>query len=53
MKAKDIKKVRITNSFIDLDSYMAVVRYGAELEIADDFMDRVRAGRKLIDKFLS
>jgi len=53
MKAKEIKEVTLTREFIDLDQYMAVVRYGAALSIGEDFMDDVECGRALIDRFLA
>ena len=53
MKAQEIQEVRLTDQFISLDEYMAVVRYGAVLSIDDSFMDDVRRGRALIDRFLA
>ena len=35
-----------------LEEFMAVVRYDARLEFSDGFQERVRASRRLIDKFL-
>ena len=53
MKAQEIEKVTITDKFITLDEYMAVARYGAVVEADDSFMDDVRRGRALIDRFLA
>lgn len=53
MKAKEIEEVVLTRDFITLDEYMAVVRYGAVISADDSFMNDVRRGRALIDRFLS
>lgn len=52
MKAQEIKTVTLTDQFITLDEYMAIVKYGARIEAYDSFMDDVRRGRALIDRFL-
>lgn len=38
MRAQEIESVRLTDEFITLDEYMAVVRYGAIIEADDSFM---------------
>ena len=53
MKAQEIEVVTLTDKFITLDEYMAVVRYGAVVEADDSFMEDVRRGRALIDRFLA
>ena len=53
MRAQEIEKVTITDKIITLDEYMAVARYGAVVEADDSFMDDVRRGRALIDRFLA
>ena len=52
MKAQEIQKVVLTDKWITLDEFMAVVRYGAIIEADDSFMADVRKGRALIDRFL-
>ena len=53
MKAQEIQEVTLTDKWITLDEFMAVVRYGAVIKAGDPFMDDVRQGRALIDRFLS
>ena len=53
MKAQEINVVTLTDQFINLDEYMAVVKYGAVIEADDSFMEDVRRGRALIDRFLA
>ena len=53
MKSQEIEVVKLTDKFITLDEYMAVVRYGAVVEADDSFMEDVRRGRALIDRFLA
>ena len=53
MKAQDIQEVRLTDKWITLDEFMAVARYGAVISADDSFMDDVRKGRALIDRFLA
>ena len=52
MKAQEIEVVKLTDQFITLDEYMAVVRYGAVVEADESFLKDVRRGRELIDRFL-
>lgn len=52
MKAQEIKVVTLTDKFITLDEYMAIVKYVARIEADDSFMNDVRRGRALIDRFL-
>ena len=53
MKAQEIQEVVLTDKWITLDEFIAVVRYGAVVSADDSFMDDVRRGRALIDRFLA
>lgn len=49
---KTIKKVVITRDYFNLDEFMAVVRYGAKVELGKDVITAVNEGRRRIEKYL-
>ena len=44
--------VVLDDCFIDLDQFMAVVRFGAELTYSPAFCERVQKNRRLVERFL-
>ena len=44
--------VVLDDCMIELEQFMAVVRFGAELEFAPGFCERVRKNRRLVERFL-
>lgn len=52
MKTREIKTVTLSERGITLDEFMAVIRFGAKLELSEEFRGPVRKGRALIDRFL-
>ena len=44
--------VVLDDCLIDLDQFMAVVRFGAELTYSPTFCERVQKNRRLVERFL-
>ena len=42
--------VTLTGSALTLDELLSVAREGAEVQLADDVADRVRAGREIVER---
>lgn len=50
-KAENIKKV-ILGSKLNLEEFVAVVRYNAKVEFSDEYKKRVKKSRKLVEKWI-
>jgi histidine ammonia-lyase len=51
LRAKDIKKVVLGNK-IGIEEFVAVVRYGAKVEFSDEYCQRVKKSRKLLEQWI-
>ena len=51
-KAREIKKVVLDDCMPTLDEFIAVAKYGAELDFSEALHKNVRANRMLLEKFL-
>lgn len=51
-KAREIKKVVLDDCMPTLDEFIAVAKYGAELDFSEELHKNVRANRMLLEKFL-
>ena len=49
---KKIKEVVITTGYFNLDEFMAVVRYGAKVELGKDMIAAVNEGRRRVNKYM-
>lgn len=49
---KSIEKVVITTEDFKLDDFMAVIRYGAQVEFGEDMVAAVKEGRRRVNKYL-
>lgn len=49
--SKNIKKVELGNP-IHLEEFVAVARYGAEVTFSEEYCQRVKRSRKLVEKWV-
>ena len=52
-RAGEIKQVTIAAGGISLEEFIAVSRYGAELILSQEYLERVTKSRALVEKFLA
>lgn len=50
---EQLRQVVLTDCMVGLDEFMAVVRFGAQLEFSPEFCENIKKNRALIDRFLA
>ena len=50
--AKNIQQVIITDCMLTLDEFIAVAKFGAQVEFSPEMQQAVLANRRLLDKFM-